>query len=141
MHEHASCSDSYSYDYESGSDSGPGEPTAGGQRKAQPAAAAAGYSWGHRGARSDRAQRVDHDRPAQYESPGGRALVYAKYPPMGAAAPYWEVPPLIRLEAATELRGQYIYIYIYIRPIPYTRFLFFWSQTLANLKPTRLKPY
>ena len=98
-------SDSY-YSY-SGSDSGPGEPTAGGQRRAyEPAAAAAG--WGHRGAHA----QVDHDRHAQYESSGsprGRALVFARYPPMGAAAPYLEVPLAIRHDAATELRGQYIY--------------------------------
>ena len=124
------CSDSYSY--ESGSDSGPGEPTHGQRSWAQPAAAAAD-GWGHRGAR---AQRVDHDRLAQYESsPRTRALVFANWTPMGAAAPYLEVPPLIRRDAAPELRGQYI------RPIPYTRFLSFWSQTLANLKPTLSKTY
>ena len=99
-------SDSYYTSY-SGSDSGPGEPTAGGQRRAyEPAAAAAG--WGHRGAHA----QVDHDRHAQYESSGsprGRALVFARYPPMGAAAPYLEVPLAIRHDAATELRGQYIY--------------------------------
>ena len=97
---------SASYSYESGSDSGPGEPTHGQRSWAQPAAAAAD-GWGHRGAR---AQRVDHDRPPQYESsPRTRALVFANWSPMGAAAPYLEVPPLIRRDAAPELRGQYIY--------------------------------
>ena len=97
-------SDSYSYSYESGSDSsGPGEPT---QRRAQPAAAAAG--WGH--GRGARAQRVDHDRPAQFESPRtARALVFANWTPMGAAAPYLAVLPAIRRDVAPELRGQYIY--------------------------------
>ena len=101
------CSDmSASYSYESGSDSGPGEPTHGQRSWAQPAAAAAD-GWGHRGAR---AQRVDHDRPPQYESsPRTRALVFANWSPMGAAAPYLEVPPLIRRDAPEELRGQYIY--------------------------------
>lgn len=98
---------SASYSYESGSDSGPGEPTHGQRSWAQPAAAAAD-GWGHRGAR---AQRVDHDRPPQYESssPRTRALVFANWSPMGAAAPYLEVPPLIRRDAPEELRGQYIY--------------------------------
>ena len=105
---HVSWSDmrsSDSYSYESGSDaSGPGEAT---QRRAQPAAAAAG--WGH--GRGARAQRVDHDRPAQFESPRtrGRALVFANWTPMGAAAPYMEVPPAICRDVAPELRGQYIY--------------------------------
>ena len=126
-------SDSYSYSYESGSDSpGPGEPTS---RRAQPAAAAA--RWGH--GRGARAQRVDHDRPAQYESPlhdGTRALVFANWTPMGAAAPYLAVPPAIRRDVAPELRGQYIYA-----QFPIQDSLSFWSQTLANLKPTRLKTY
>ena len=102
---HVSWSDMRSSSYESGSDaSGPGEAT---QRRAQPAAAAAG--WGH--GRGARAQRVDHDRPAQFESPRtrGRALVFANWTPMGAAAPYMEVPPAICRDVAPELRGQYIY--------------------------------
>ena len=101
---HVSWSDMRSSSYESGSDaSGPGEAT---QRRAQPAAAAAG--WGH--GRGARAQRVDHDRPAQFESPRtrGRALVFANWTPMGAAAPYMEVPPAICRDVAPELRGQYI---------------------------------
>ena len=123
-------SDSYSYSYESGSDSpGPGEPTS---RRAQPAAAAA--RWGH--GRGARAQRVDHDRPAQFESPRTRALVFANWTPMGAAAPYLAVPPAIRRDVAPELRGQYIYA-----QFPIQDSLSFWSQTLANLKPTRLKTY
>jgi len=97
-------SESYSdYSYESGSDSGPREPPAGGQRRAQPAAAAAGRG-GHRGAH---AQQADHDRPYSPRD-GTRAMVFARYAPVGASAPYLEVPELIRRNVDPELRGQYI---------------------------------